>query len=84
MNLRRAVVISKQREIRQLAQKISQQVLVADDVIEAVDIVVSVTPDLILLDGFLQPCDISVILNASHNNFHTAIVVVGNNGTPPA
>jgi DNA-binding NtrC family response regulator len=83
MNLRRAVVISKQSEIRQLAQKISQQVLVADDAIEAVDIVATVTPDLILLDGLLQPGDISTILNASHNNFRTAVVVVGNNGTPP-
>ncbi len=84
MNLRRVVVISKQSEIRQLAQKISQQVLVADDAIEAVDIVVTVTPDLILLDSLLQPGDISTILDASHNNFRTAIVVVGNNGTPPA
>jgi DNA-binding NtrC family response regulator len=84
MNLRRAVVISKQSEIRQLAQKISQQVLVADDVIEAVDIVATVTPDLILLDSLLQPGDIRTILDASHNNFRAAIVVVGNNGTPPA
>ncbi len=84
MNLRRAVVISKQSEIRQLAQKISQQVLVADDVIEAVDIVATVTPDLILLDSLLQPGDIHTILNASHNNFRTVIVIVGNNGTPPA
>ena len=83
MNLRRAVVISKQSALRQLAQKISQQVLVADDAIEAVDIVVTVTPDLILLDGLLQPGDIRTILDASHNNFRTAIVVVGNNGTPP-
>jgi DNA-binding NtrC family response regulator len=84
MNLRRAVVISKQSEIRQLAQKISQQVLVADDVIEAVDIVATVTPDLILLDSLQQPGDIHTILNASHNNFRTVIVIVGNNGTPPA
>ena len=83
MNLRRAVVISKQSEIRQLAQKISQQVLVADDAVEAVDIVATVTPDLILLDSLLQPGDIRTILDASHNNFHAAIVVVGNNRTPP-
>jgi len=84
MNLRRAVVISKQSELRQLAQKISQQVLVADDAIEAVDIVATVTPDLILLDGLLQPGDIRTIMDASHNNFRTTIVVVGNNETPPA
>jgi DNA-binding NtrC family response regulator len=84
MNLRRVVVISKQSELRQLAQKISQQVLVADDTIEAVDIVATVTPDLILMDSFLQPADIRTILDASHNNFHVAIVVVGNNGAQPA
>jgi len=80
MNLRRVVVISKQSELRQLAQKISQQVLVADDAIEAVDIVATVTPDLILLDSLLQPADIRTVLDASYNNFHAAIVVVGNNG----
>ena len=82
MILRRVVVISKQAEVQQLAQKIGQQVLVADDAVEAVDIVATVTPDLILLDGLLQPCDIRTILDASHNNFHAAIVVVGNNETP--
>jgi two-component system, NtrC family, response regulator AtoC len=84
MNLRRVVVISKQSELRQLAQKISQQVLVADDAIEAVDIVATVTPDLILLDSLLQPADIRTVLDASYNNFHAAIVVVGNNGAQPA
>jgi len=84
MVLRRIVIISKQAEVQQLAQRIGQQVLVADDAVEAVDIVATVMPDLILLDCFLQPGDIRTILDASHNNFRTVAVVVGNNGAPPA
>jgi hypothetical protein len=45
MILHRVVVISRQDEIRQLARRISQQVLIADDIVEAVDIIATVTPD---------------------------------------
>ena len=84
MVLRRIVVTSKQAEVQQLARRIGQQVLVADDAVEAVDIAATVVPDLILLDDLLNPGDIRTILDASHNNFRTAVVVVGNNGPPPA
>ncbi len=84
MILHRVVVISRQDEIRQLARRISQQVLVADDIVEAVDIIATVTPDLILLDGLLQPGDIRTILDASHNNFRTIVVIVGNKGEQPS
>ena len=50
MVLRRIVVVSKHTEIQQLAKRIGQQVLVADDAVEAVDIATTVAPDLILLD----------------------------------
>jgi two-component system NtrC family response regulator len=82
--LRRIVVTSKQAEVQQLARRIGQQVLVADDAVEVVDIAATVVPDLILLDDLMHPGDIRTILDASHNNFSTAVVVVGNNGTPPA
>jgi DNA-binding NtrC family response regulator len=84
MVLRRIVVISKQAEVQQLARKIGQQVLVADDTVEAVDIVATVTPDMVLMDWYQEPGDIRTILDASHNNFHTTIVFVGNNSTQPA
>jgi len=83
MVLRRIVVVSKNTEIQQLAKRIGQQVLVADDAVEAVDIATTVAPDLILLDDLAQPSDIRRILDASHNNFRTAVVVAGNNGPQP-
>jgi DNA-binding NtrC family response regulator len=84
MVLHRIVVISKQAEVQQLARRIGQQVLVADDAVEAVDIAATVVPDLILLDDLLHPNDIRAIRDASHNNSRTAVVVAGNNETPPA
>ncbi len=84
MVLRRIVVISKHIEIQQLAGRIGQQVLVADDAVEAADIAMTVAPDLILLDNLTQPSDIRRILDTSYNTFHTAIVVVGNNGPKPS
>jgi two-component system, NtrC family, response regulator AtoC len=83
MVLRRIVVVSKNTEIQQLAGRIGQQVLVADDAVEAVDIATTVAPDLILLDDLAQPSDIRRVLDASHNNFRTAVVVAGNNGPQP-
>jgi DNA-binding NtrC family response regulator len=83
MVLRRIVVISKHTELQQLAGRIGQQVLVADDAVEAVDIATTVAPDLILLDDLAQPSDVRRVLDASHNNFRTAIVVAGNNGPEP-
>ena len=83
MVLRRIVVVSKQSEVQQLAQKIGQQVLVADDPVEAVDIAATVMPDIVLIDGLLQQDDVQIILDASHNNFHTAVVVVGNKDARP-
>ncbi|RPJ76024.1 MAG: sigma-54-dependent Fis family transcriptional regulator, partial [Alphaproteobacteria bacterium] len=83
MILHRAVVISKQNELRELAHKVSQQVLIADDVPEAIDIISSVSPDLILFDSLLEPVDIKNILNASRNNFHTISVIAGNDDIIP-
>jgi|GEM_PF-156687 len=83
MVLRRIVVISKHTELQQLAGRIGQQVLVADDAVEAVDIATTVAPDLILMDDLAQPSDVRRVLDASHNNFRTAIVVAGNNGPEP-
>jgi DNA-binding NtrC family response regulator len=83
MVLRRIVVISKHTELQQLAGRIGQQVLVADDAVEAIDIATTVAPDLILMDNLVQPGDIRRVLDASHNNFRTAVVVAGNNGPQP-
>ena len=83
MVLRRIVVVSKHIEIQELARRVAQQVLVADDAAEAVDIAATVAPDLTLLDDLLQPDDIRTILDASHKNSCTPVVVVGISGVQP-
>jgi DNA-binding NtrC family response regulator len=50
MSLRRIVAVSKDPEVQQLAQKYGQKVFGADDLIDALDIVQTVNPDLILFD----------------------------------
>jgi DNA-binding NtrC family response regulator len=84
MVLRRIVVVSRQVEIQELARRIAQQVLVADDASEAVDIAATVDPDLMLLDDLLQRDDICTILDASHKKLRAPVVVVGPSGVQPA
>jgi len=84
MVLRRIVVVSKRVEIQELARRVAQQVLVADDAAEAVDIAATVAPDLTVLDDLLQPDEIRTILDASHKNLRVPVVVVGTSGIQPA
>jgi DNA-binding NtrC family response regulator len=53
--LRRVVVVSKCAELQQLAQQVSHEVFVADNLAEALDIVETVSPDLIVFDGTFTP-----------------------------
>lgn len=48
--LRRVVVVSKQTKIQQLARQVSQEIFVADDLAEALDIVEAVNPELVVFD----------------------------------
>ena len=50
MNLRKIVALSRDPEIQQLAQEYGQEVFGADDLAEALDVVQTVNPDLILFD----------------------------------
>jgi DNA-binding NtrC family response regulator len=83
MGFRRIVVVSRYAEIQQLAGRIAQQVLFADDVAEAVDIAATVAPDLILLDDLVQPSDIRTILDSSHNNLCTAVIIAATGDVKP-
>ncbi len=83
MVLRRIVVVSKHIEIQELARRIAQQVLVADDAAEAVDIAATVDPDLTVLDDLLRPDEIRTILDASHKNLRTPVIVVGTSDVQP-
>jgi len=86
MSLRRIVVVSREAEVQQLAQKVSQEVFVADDLAETLDIVKTVNPDLILFDHRFSPTHIREFLNAANvNSVNIPAVIVGNDensGTP--
>lgn len=78
MSLRRIVAISKNHEVQQLAQEYSQKVFGADDIIDALDVVRTIKPDLILFDHLSTPCHISEYIDrADKNSADIPIVVVG-------
>jgi DNA-binding NtrC family response regulator len=53
MSLSRIVALSKDPEVQKLAQKYSREVFGADDLVDALEIVRKVNPDLILFDQWL-------------------------------
>jgi DNA-binding NtrC family response regulator len=78
MPLRRIVGVSKKAEVRQLAQQFSQEIFAADDLAEALDITLTVNPDLIIFDNSFHPVDIHDFLTtADKNSVNVPVVVVG-------
>jgi len=78
MNLRRIVAVTRKTEVQQLARQIGQEIFVADDPNEALDIVETVGPDLVLFDHRFGPSHICEFLNtADKNSLYVPIVVVG-------
>jgi DNA-binding NtrC family response regulator len=84
MVLRRVVAVSKNIEIQQLGGRIAQEVLVADDAVEAIDIVSTVNLDLILLDGCIQQDETLAVLKTTDNNPRIPVIVIGANDNQPA
>ncbi len=79
MSLRRIVVVSKDPEVQQLAQEYGQEVFGADNLADALDIVQTVNPDLILFDHRFDPHHIHEFLEKTDkNSIDVPIVVVGN------
>ena len=78
MTLHRIVVASKDKQIEQLIQKACQQIFIADDPSEALDITQTVEPDLIVFDecfGASLFCEfIDIIKN---NSIDTPVVITG-------
>ncbi|MCH7555875.1 MAG: sigma-54-dependent Fis family transcriptional regulator [Planctomycetes bacterium] len=78
MTLRRIVAVSKDPEVQQLAQKYGQEVFGADDLADALDIVQTVKPDLILFDHRFGTGHIREFLDrADKYSTNVPIVVVG-------
>ncbi len=79
MSLRRIVVVSKDPEVQQLAQEYGQEVFGADNLADALDVVQTVNPDLMLFDHRFGPRHIHEFRNrADKNSIDVPIVVVGN------
>jgi len=78
MSLRRIVAVSKEAEVQQLARQVGQEIFVADNLDEALDIVETVNPDLILFDHCFHPAGIREFLNMTEkNSINVPVVVVG-------
>jgi two-component system response regulator HydG len=79
MVLRRVVVVSRQTEVQQLARLVGQEIFMADEPAETLDIAKTVNPELILFDHRFNPSDIREFLNTSReNSINIPVVIVGN------
>ena len=74
----KVVVISKDAEVQHLAQQVSQKIFVADDLAEALDIIETVRPDLIVVDSKFNPNHIQELVRTTYNNLENVPVVVVN------
>jgi len=82
MSLRRIVAVSKDPEVQRLAQKYSQEVFGADDLADALDIVQTINPNLILFDHRFSPSHIREFLNRADNNLAgVPVVIVGSDNS---
>jgi len=79
--LRRIVAVSREADVQQLARRIGQEIFVADNLVEALDIVETVNPDLILFDQRFSPGHFREFFNTTYkNSIDVPVVVVGNTG----
>jgi DNA-binding NtrC family response regulator len=84
MSLRRVVVVSSQDQVQKLARQIAQEVFVADDLPEAVDITQTVNPDLLVFDNRFSPDHIRQFLDTTDKNqIYVPVIVVGDGENRP-
>jgi DNA-binding NtrC family response regulator len=80
MILYKIVVVSRKSHVQQLARQIGQQVFVADDPAEALDIIETIHPDLILFDDCFGPAQIREVIDTTDNNsINAPLIVIGHN-----
>ncbi len=78
MSLRSIVAVSKRDEVQRLAREFSRKVLVADELAEALGLVETVNPDLVLIDRGFSPCRIREFIDTTDNHsISVPVVVVG-------
>ncbi|MHC4171510.1 MAG: sigma-54-dependent transcriptional regulator [Planctomycetota bacterium] len=77
--MRRILAVSRETDVQQLARQVGQEIFVADDLAEALDIVETVNPNLILFDHRFSPSNIREFLNTTYkNSIDVPVVAVGN------
>ena len=81
MNLPRLVVVTKDPDTQRLAQRYGEEVFGADDPADALDIIQTADPDLILFDHRFGPHQLRELRNQGDGRIaHVPIVVVGDAG----
>jgi len=81
MILRRIVVVSREAKIHSLARQVGQEIFVADDLTEALDITNTVNPDLVVFDQRFGPAHICEFLDKAYrNSINVPTVAIGNDG----
>ena len=76
--MRRILAVGKEADVQQLARRVGQEIFVADDLAEALDIVETVNPNLILFDHRFSPSHIREFLNMTcKNSIDVPVVAVG-------
>ena len=82
MSLRRIVAVSRQSEIQNLARRVGQEIFVADNMPEALDIIETADPDLVICDTHLAPAEVGEFLDMSDNSTaDIPVVVIGGEGS---
>jgi len=80
MSLQRIVAVSKDPEVQRLAQQCGREVFGADEPADALDIVRTVNPNLILFDHRFNPGHVREFLNrADKYSIDIPVVIVGGN-----
>jgi len=80
MILRRIVVASRESHVQQLARQIGQEVFVADDPAEALNIIQTIHPDLILFDACFGPTQVREVFDTTDKStINTPLIVIGRN-----
>ena len=75
----RIVAIGKDSRLQELSQHVAEAVYMADDLVEATDIVRTTTPDLIVFDHIFGPDCVTRFLNHNPSLMDTPVIVVNAN-----
>ena len=74
--LEKTLVVSKQQQMQHLAQEVSRQIFMADDLGEALDMVATINPDLVVFDDFSTPDHVQHFVTRTDNTQADIPVVV--------